>query len=134
MPHLRSSVPQMHLMQLLAVRAYEPFGTIRLSLYQFRFAEEHAASIINLHKIILIKPDIYIYIYSNLRFLAMKGRQSILKKITWSTTFVCTHIGQTLGQFTTGSFLIEFQPERYPSVLLTGSFPVSVNWRGSSSI
>jgi hypothetical protein len=34
---------QMHLMQLLAVKAYEPFGTIKLSLYQFRFADEHAA-------------------------------------------------------------------------------------------
>lgn len=35
----------MHLMQLLAVKAYEPFGTIKLSLYQLRFADEHAANI-----------------------------------------------------------------------------------------
>lgn len=33
---------QLHLMQLLAVRAYEPFATIRLSLYHLRFADEHA--------------------------------------------------------------------------------------------
>lgn len=45
--HLRSSVPQVHLMQLLAVSAYEPLGTIRLSLCQLRFAEEHAASMVN---------------------------------------------------------------------------------------
>ena len=46
--YLKSAVPQMHLMQLLAVRAYEPFGTIRLSLYQLRLFEEHAALMISL--------------------------------------------------------------------------------------
>lgn len=41
MAYLRSLGPQVHLMQLLAVRAYEPLGTIRLSLYQFRFANRN---------------------------------------------------------------------------------------------
>ena len=41
--YLRSIGAQVHLMQLLAVKAYEPFGTIKLSLYQFRVADEHAA-------------------------------------------------------------------------------------------
>lgn len=40
---MRSLGVQVHWMQLLAVKIYEPFGTIRFSLYQFRVADEHAA-------------------------------------------------------------------------------------------
>lgn len=43
--HLRWVGVQLQLMQLLAVNAKEPFGTIRLSLCHFRFADEHAAQI-----------------------------------------------------------------------------------------
>lgn len=34
---------QVHLMQLVAVNVYEAFGTIILSSYQFKVADEHAA-------------------------------------------------------------------------------------------
>ena len=51
--YLRAIGPQVHLTQLVAVRAYEPFGTVRLSLYQFRLSDEHAAEEGTiLHKII----------------------------------------------------------------------------------
>lgn len=47
--YLRVVDLQRHFMQLLAVKAYEPFGTIKLSLYQFKFADEHAAYTVTLY-------------------------------------------------------------------------------------
>lgn len=88
--YLRSDVPQLHLMQLLAVKAYEPFGTIRLSLYQLRFFEEHAALMISLWKIILMKL-VYLSMCATVQFkvfLAMKEHRFILRKIT----LFCMHL------------------------------------------
>ena len=93
--YLRSDAPQLHLMQLLPVKAYEPFGTIRLSLYQLGFFEEHAALMRSLWKIILMKL-VYLSMCAKVQFkvfLAMKEHRFILKTIT---LFACTCRGQTL--------------------------------------